>query len=80
MALSSQDLLSKRGKAAALTRSRSQTDPELIKYRTELAEEKLAKNVAAYQEAIARIVAEAPPLTPETQAALRQLLSQGVDL
>lgn len=80
MALNSQELLSKRGKAAALTRSRAKDDPELIQYRTELAEEKLAKNLTAYREAIAEIVAQAPPLTPETQAALRQLLSQGVNL
>jgi hypothetical protein len=80
MALNRQELLSKRGKAAALTRSRSKDDPELIKYRAELAEEKLAKNLTAYREAIAEIVSQAPPLTPETQATLRHLLSQGVEL
>lgn len=80
MALNRQELLSKRGKAAALTRSRSNDDPELIRYRTELAEEKLAKNLYTYREAIAQIVAQAPPLTAETQAALRQLLSQGVKI
>jgi hypothetical protein len=80
MALNRQELLSKRGKAAALTRSRSKDDPELIKYRAELAEEKLAKNLTAYREAIAEIVSQAPPLTPETQATLRHLLSQGAKL
>ena len=80
MALNRQELLSKRGKAAALTRCRPKDDPELIKYRAELAEEKLAKNLSAYREAIAEIVSQAPPLTPETQATLRHLLSQGVKL
>lgn len=80
MAASSQELLSKRGKIAALSRSRSNNDPELIQYRTELAEVKLAKGISRYQIAIAEIVAQAPPLTAETQAALRQLLSQGAKL
>jgi hypothetical protein len=80
MANSSREILSIRAKTAALTRSRSKTDPDLLRARTDLEEAKLNKNLERYNEAITRIVAEAPPLNPETQAALRVLLSQGVSI
>ena len=80
MANNSQAMLSQRGKTAALSRSRDKQDPELLQARTSLEELKLAKNVSKYQETIARIVEQAPPLTADTQTLLRQLLSQGVIL
>jgi len=78
MATSSPEILSKRGKAAALSRSRDQHDPELIQARTDLEEAKLNKNLLSYREAIARLVEQAPPLNPDTQASLRNLLGEGV--
>jgi hypothetical protein len=80
MANSSREILSKRAKTAALTRSRSINDPDLLQAKTDLEEAKLNKNLDLYNEAISRIVAVAPPLSPETQATLRTLLSQGVKL
>lgn len=80
MATSSPEILSKRGKTAALSRSRSTNDPELLQAKTDLEEAKLNQNLRRYNEAIARIVDEAPPLTADTQATLRKLLSQGVSL
>jgi hypothetical protein len=80
MAISSREILTNRAKTAALSRSRSINDPDLLQAKTDLEEAKLNKNVDRYNEAIARIVAEAPPLSPKTQAALRTLLSQGVKI
>jgi hypothetical protein len=80
MATSSPEILSKRGKTAALSRSRDKKDPELLRARTDLEQAKLNKHILNYQEAIARIVEQAPPLNPDTQASLRNLLSEGVKI
>ena len=59
-----------RARVAALTRSRTNDDPELIEARRNLTAEKLA----AY---IRRTVDTAPPLTPEQRERLAQLLRGG---
>lgn len=56
-----------RGRVAALSRSRSKSDPELINARQELAAAKLA----AYVE---KVVAEAPPLTDAQRDRIATLL------
>lgn len=80
MANTSQEILSKRGKTASLSRSRDQKDPELIRARAELEEAKLNQYLSRYKAAIARIVDEAPPLNPDTQALLRNLLDEGTKI
>jgi hypothetical protein len=80
MATSSPEILSNRGKTAALSRSRHKDDPELIQARTDLEEAKLNKHLLRYREAIDRLVSQAPPLTPDTQASLRNLLGEGVKI
>lgn len=51
-------ILTERARVASLSRSRPATDPDLIAARRDLAAAKLADYVA-------RVVAEAPPLTAE---------------
>jgi hypothetical protein len=60
-----------RGRVAALSRSRSKSDPELINARQELAAAKLT----AY---IEKVVAEAPPLTDEQRDRIAVLLRPGI--
>jgi len=45
-----------------------------------LEEAKLNKHLLRYREAIDRLVSQAPPLTPDTQASLRNLLGEGVKI
>ncbi|WP_454853257.1 hypothetical protein [Promicromonospora soli] len=56
-----------RARIAALTRSRTPNDPELVSARRDLAAEMLAEHVA-------RVVAEAPPLTTEQRERIATLL------
>lgn len=56
-----------RGRVAALTRSRSATDPDLVKARATL-------KAANLEEYVARAVAEAPPLTDEQRERIANLL------
>ena len=60
-------VLRERGRVASLTRSRPADDPELIEARANLAAEKLAEYVA-------RVVAEAPPLTDAQRDRIAALL------
>lgn len=60
-------VLRERGRVASLTRSRPADDPELIQARANLAAEKLADYVA-------RVVAEAPPLTDAQRDRIASLL------
>lgn len=59
-----------RGKVAALSRSRSDDDPELVDARRNMRAERLAEHIA-------RVVAEAPPLTAEQRDRLAVLLRGG---
>ena len=59
-----------RAKVAALTRSRPATDPDLINARLDLRVARLAEHVA-------RVVAEAPPLTADQRSRLAALLGGG---
>ena len=61
------DILSERGRLAALSRSRSDDDPELLGTKQRLA----AAKIEAYVE---RVVANAPPLTAEQCARVTELL------
>ena len=61
-------VLSSRGRIAALSRSRAEDDPELVSERQLLATAKLE----AY---IERVVADAPPLSPEQRSRLTALLN-----
>lgn len=63
-------LLSARGRVAALERSRTKDDPDLINARRALATEGLAEHIA-------RVVAAAPPLTAEQRDRLAVLLRGG---
>ncbi len=63
----SSPVLRARGRVASLSRSRPADDPELIGARQTLAAEKMADYVA-------RVVAEAPPLTDEQRARISALL------
>ena len=63
-------ILSTRGRVAALSRSRAADDTELVDARRTLAAEKL-------EQYIARVVAEAPPLSAEQKARLAALLRGG---
>lgn len=63
-------LLSARGRVAALERSRTPDDPELIDARRTLAAEGLAAHAA-------RVVAEAPPLTSEQRHRITAILRGG---
>lgn len=60
-------LYSKRAKVAALSRSRTKDDPELVTARQDLAASKLAQYVE-------KVVAEAPPLTAEQSDRIAALL------
>lgn len=59
-----------RAKVAALTRSRTPDDPELLDARRNLRAERLAEHVA-------KVVAEAPPLTPEQRHRITAILRGG---
>lgn len=59
-----------RARVASLTRSREPDDPELVAARRNLRAERLADHVA-------KIVAEAPPLTPEQIDRIAGLLKGG---
>ncbi len=61
-------LLHHRGRVAALSRSRSPEDPELLDARRSLAAERLAKHIE-------QIVAQAPPLTNEQREILAAMLA-----
>lgn len=63
----SREALSKRGKVASLTRSRTPNDPELVAARRDLA----AANIAEF---IKKTVDKAPPLTAEQRTKLAELL------
>lgn len=60
-------LYSKRAKVAALSRSRTKDDPELLTAKQDLAASKLAQYVE-------KVVAEAPPLTAEQSDRIAALL------
>ena len=60
-----------RAKVASLTRSRRPDDPDLIAARANLKYERLADHIA-------RVVAAAPPLTPEQRDKLAVLLAPAV--
>lgn len=62
--------LSARGRVAALSRSRTADDPELIDARRDLAEAKITA-------AIERVVADAPPLTIEQRDRLHRIIDGG---
>lgn len=59
-----------RGRVAALSRSRSADDPELIAARQNLKTERLADHIA-------KVVGEAPPLTEQQRDRLAGLLRSG---
>jgi len=59
-----------RAKTAALSRSRRPDDPELLDARRQLAASVLEKHVA-------KVVALAPPLTPDQRDRIATLLSGG---
>ena len=65
--MSTESWTSQRAKVASLSRSRSANDPELIEARQNLKALKLEEHVA-------KIVAEAPPLTPEQADKIAALL------
>lgn len=57
-----------RARVASLTRSRTADDPELIDARRRLRTERLAHHVQ-------KVLAEAPPLTPEQRDRIARLLT-----
>lgn len=59
-----------RARIAGLSRDRSSDDPDLIAARLDLRAEKLAAHIA-------KVVAEAPPLTDEQRSRLAGLLRGG---
>lgn len=59
-----------RGRVAALSRSRTAEDPDLINARREL-------RAARLEDYIKRTVDQAPPLTPEQRARLAGILAGG---
>ncbi len=59
-----------RGRVAALSRSRTADDPELVTARINLRAEMLTRHVA-------KVVAQAPPLTPEQRDRIAALLRSG---
>lgn len=59
-----------RARVGALSRSRRSDDPELLAARRDLRAERLADHIR-------RVVAEAPPLTPEQRDKLSTLLRGG---
>lgn len=61
-----------RGRVAALSRSRSADDPELVDARRDLKAQRLADHVA-------KVVAEAPPLTDEQRERIAGLLRVSAD-
>lgn len=72
MANVSPEVASARGRIAALTRSRKETDPALVEAKKALAEAKLTSDIE-------RLVANAPALTTAQAFKLRSLLDvQGV--
>ena len=68
-----------RGKVAALTRSRTPDDPELVEARNKLRESRAAHEAERFVAYVERIVAEAPPLTDEQRDKLAVLLRGGGD-
>lgn len=61
---------SERARVASLSRSRTPDDPELLDARRNLRAERLAEHIA-------RVVDEAPPLTPEQRDKLAVILRGG---
>jgi len=61
---------SERARVASLSRSRTPTDPDLIAAKRDLRAERLAEHIA-------RVVADAPPLTAEQRDRLALLLRGG---
>ena len=61
-----------RGRVAALTRSRTADDPELVGAKRDL-------KAASLEAHVARVVAEAPPLTVEQRDRIAALLRPSVD-
>ena len=59
-----------KGRVAALSRSRVYDDPDLVEARRDL-------KAATMESYIARVVATAPPLTPEQRDRLATLLTVG---
>jgi len=59
-----------RARVASLSRDRAANDPELLVEKLNLKAERLAQHVA-------RVVAEAPPLTPEQRDRIAALLRTG---
>lgn len=66
------DLMTYRGRVAALSRSRSADDPDLTEARQQLKAEGLAEHIA-------KTVAEWPPLTTAQRDRLALLLRGGAD-
>ena len=62
-----------RAKVASLTRSRKADDPELISARQRLAADRLAEHVA-------KVVAQAPPLSPAQRDRIAVLLRGGASV
>ncbi len=62
-----------RGRVAALSRSRTADDPELVTARINLRAEKLAAHVA-------KVVAQAPPLSPAQRDRIAVLLRGGASV
>ena len=61
------DILHQRARIGALSRSRTDDDPELVDARRNLAELRLAEHIE-------KVLAAAPPLTDEQRTALAELL------
>ena len=61
---------SERARVASLSRTRTPDDPELLDARRNLRAERLAEHIA-------RVVDEAPPLTPEQRDKLAVILRGG---
>lgn len=62
-----------RARVAALSRDRAPNDPELVAARLSLRAERLAQHVA-------KVVAEAPPLTPTQRDRIAVLLRGGASV
>jgi hypothetical protein len=64
------DILHERARIGALSRSRANDDPELVAARQSLKALRL-------EEYVLKVVAEAPPLTPEVRDRIAQILRGG---
>ena len=64
-----------RGRVASLSRSRAADDPELLQARANLKTERAKYALDQLGDYVARVVAEAPPLTPAQRDRITALLS-----